>query len=886
LAGHGGATPLDLPADLRLALQPLAGHVLVLRQQRWLDLWPLCDFGPARMTSLQGPRTSATPAPQVFYRAEKTRLLYAALGVEVPLGERRDLVAEFRAHFQFHERRPVEITRPDYDEDIESDAVALVGRARPLRQARALIKECAGGVLWLTGPGGIGKSFLVAKLASGYELLRPEVANRKQSRKWCVIAWRFRASDGDRCHRHAFFRHAISRLGQWEALGRPGTVPTVETHKLQDQLSGLLDRVAELQTDDPRGKPPRVLFVLDGLDEIARSDQTFAELPFQLQKNHVVWLCAGRPDPVLTHVYRPERCTDIFPGGLERMERDDIRAMLVEGTGTLKYDLLKQDDERTGTPINALVDAVVARADGLPLYVRFVVEDVLAGHLAFDTTLPGKLPRGLAAYYDDLLRRFAVGELQALLTPLVVSVAWAKAPLEEETLLELMVRRKVLLAGAEEPAEQTLRRALNVAGVMLRVVPLPGGGFGYEPYHLTFRDHIRADEARIIGVQNPLARQEFCHLACAWSDLPVSHAARRYVLRHGPEHLREEKRYPDLVGLARDRDGFLAAQVRELPAEPEAPLRTLMAALRGAIAHGDGAQMAEFCLGHALRVRDILRESPLEALRGGSLERALGLVELMEPHRRVLALLLLLWELQDNEKVEQIEMVRTRLVQGETPQLAGWMGEYARQILGYVVTKQEGLAEWCPRILGDDDGRSASADSLRQIATRQAQAGDLPAARCSLATALTTAQAIADGRSRAMALGAIAEGQAKAGDLPAARQSFAAALTTTQAIADEWFRPRALRAIAECQAKAADFAGIFDTVVLLRTDRDQHLPDIAGMLVDAAQRDSRAREAVLSLLTECAPYLDAAITMSGHLAVLFPASATAIANLLIHLPAD
>jgi hypothetical protein len=422
-AGPGGAAPLDLAADLRLALGPLAGHVLLLRQQRWLDLWPLCDFGPARMTSLQGPRTSATPAPQVYFRAEKTRLLYAALGVEVPLGERRDLVAEFRALFQFQQRRPVEITRPDYDDDIQSDATALVGRKRTLEQARAIIKECAGGVLWLTGPGGIGKSFLVAKLASGYELLRPDMPNRKQSRNWCVIAWRFRASDGDRCHRHAFFRHAISRLGEWEALGRPGTVPTVETHKLQDQLSSLLDRVALLQANDPRAKPPRVLFVLDGLDEIARSDQTFAELPFQLQKNNVVWLCAGRPDPALTHVYRPERCTDLFPGGLERMERDDIRAMLVEGAGKLKYDLLKQDDERTGTPVNALVDAVVDRADGLPLYVRFVVEDVLAGHLAFDASLPGKLPRGLAAYYDDLLRRFAVGELQALLTPLVVSVA-------------------------------------------------------------------------------------------------------------------------------------------------------------------------------------------------------------------------------------------------------------------------------------------------------------------------------------------------------------------------------------------------------------------------------------------------------------------------------
>ncbi len=612
--GDGRDEPMDLSAPLHQALRPLAGHVLLLRRERWLDLWPLCDFGPARMISLQGHRDSATPAPQVFIRAEKTRLLYAALRGDVPLGERRDLVSEFRDLFQMRQRRSIEITRPDYDDDVESDSNSLVGRAEELRQARDRIKECAGGVLWLTGQGGIGKSFLAARLASGYGLLRPGAPGRKQSKSWCVIAWRFRAGDGDRCHRWAFFRHAISRLGQWQALGRPGTTPTAETYKLREQLAGLLDRVAELKADNPRGKPPRVLFVLDGLDEIARGDRDFAETPFELNKVNVVWLCAGRPEETLYQTFRPERCTHLFAGGLERMRPVDIRAMLVEGTAKLKYDLLKRDDERNG---NALVNAVAAQADGLPLYVRFVVEDVLAGHLTFDESLPGKLPRGLSAYYDDMLRRFTIGELPALLTPLVVGVAWAKAPLEEETLLELMLRRKVL-AGGTEAAKQTLRRGLDVAGVMLRVVPLTGGGFGYEPYHLTFRDHVRADEAGIIGGQNLLAREAFCELTDDWARLPVGHAARRYALRHGPEHLLEEKRYDDLVRLARDRDGFLLAQTRELPAEPEAPLRTLMAALRAAIARDDGGQMAEFCVGHAMRVREVLRESPLEALRGAA----------------------------------------------------------------------------------------------------------------------------------------------------------------------------------------------------------------------------------------------------------------------------
>src|SRR5262249_45036828 len=56
-----GAEPsgdvLPLSADLLLALRrsELDGHVLLVRDGRWLDLWPLCDQGRARLTSLRGP---------------------------------------------------------------------------------------------------------------------------------------------------------------------------------------------------------------------------------------------------------------------------------------------------------------------------------------------------------------------------------------------------------------------------------------------------------------------------------------------------------------------------------------------------------------------------------------------------------------------------------------------------------------------------------------------------------------------------------------------------------------------------------------------------------------------------------------------------------------
>jgi hypothetical protein len=49
----------------------------------------------------------------------------------------------------------------------------------------------------------------------------------------------------------------------------------------------------------PRARPPRVVFLLEGLDEIARRDADFPGLPFQLSRPDVVWLCAGRPEGAL-----------------------------------------------------------------------------------------------------------------------------------------------------------------------------------------------------------------------------------------------------------------------------------------------------------------------------------------------------------------------------------------------------------------------------------------------------------------------------------------------------------------------------------------------------------------------------------------------------------
>jgi hypothetical protein len=532
---------VPLPADLRLALAPLDNHVVVLRAGRWLDLWPLCHYGRATALTLRGPRPASADSPLVYIRADADRLLYAALGVDLPHGERADVVEQFRSLFGLEDCTPEQAApAPDFEAEIRRDAAALIGREQEKARLKETVKEAQTGVLWLSGPGGIGKSFLLARLADDL---------RGDPRKGCRIAWRFKVGDGARCHRAAFFRHAIRSLAGWPVLPKSDVTRAQDPDPLYGQLARLLDGAARLTADNPRARPPRVLFVLDGLDEIEQLDPDFPQVPFRLSRPNVVWVCAGRPERSLPQVFAPERCTHVFADGLPPMSDAGIRGMLLDSTGALKYDLLALDNEQEepGAVVNRAVSAVVQRAEGLPLYVHYVIQDILAGHFRF-TELEQHLPPGLSAYYGDLLQRLAIGDLHALLTPLVVTIAWGKAPLEGETLHLLMVQRKVLAEGDEGPA--LLRRALEAIGSMVRLAPIPGQQrHGYEPYHPTFRDYIRTGAARSLVQQNRLAQDEFCTLAQEWTTLPKDHYARIYCLRHGPAHLAEGGRTEALAQL-------------------------------------------------------------------------------------------------------------------------------------------------------------------------------------------------------------------------------------------------------------------------------------------------------------------------------------------------
>src|SRR5262249_51230342 len=156
----------------------------------------------------------------------------------------------------------------------------------------------------------------------------------------------------------------------------------------------------------------------------------------------------------------------------------------------------------------------------------------------------------------------------------------------------------------------------------------------------------------------------------------------------------------------------------------------------------------EACLKQAWRAEELRRQSPLGALRAGSMERAVAAAELTEPERCALWLLLLMWAARASGADNDAARVAELLKQKELPRLTGQWARYAGTLLGRIATEADGL-ELASRVLSDDGGWRALCAALRD--------------RQQWAEATEAARHIQAERERALAWGEIAQSQFRAG---------------------------------------------------------------------------------------------------------------------------
>lgn len=537
-----------------------AGAVAMVRGARALNLWPLLQYGVPEGVGLGGAVASAA-VPQIYARRGEVRLLLTPLGSdEVAIAESApDAVPVLEALIARQEPVVETWEVPGFDAELRRDAAHLVGRTAELDTARAAVATREAGVLWITGPAGIGKSYLMARLAH-------ELAGDPAQ---LTLAYRFKVGDA-RCGREAFARFAIERLRK--AID---ALPPTRGAQPMRELAELLRA---------RGKR-RVVFVLDGLDEIAAIDPQFAaEVPLALAP-HAVWLCSGRAERGLGEVFAA--ADEVFPGGLPGLGAADVRAMMLAKIGPLSKRLLRGDRD---SGVNPFIDRVVANAHGLPIYVAYVIGDVLAGKLA-DLDERADLPPSLEAYHDALLRGCAVGDVHQALTPIMCTLAVARAPLPAHVLHVLLARRTLVTPDAT--GSRIVDRALAGAATMLRRVAddgvaSPGGPSpaAYALFHASLREHMASSPATAMAIATALD-------ALAVAALDVGRVADRdtatYLYDHGIAHLCRAGRAAQAATLLCD-PRYLMARL----AHDERPAASLLDDYAHVAAAGEGGELTRW----------------------------------------------------------------------------------------------------------------------------------------------------------------------------------------------------------------------------------------------------------------------------------------------------
>tara|TARA_B100000963_G_scaffold102030_1_gene88275 strand:+ start:1650 stop:5513 length:3864 start_codon:yes stop_codon:yes gene_type:complete len=500
--------------------------VWLIKGGNTLSLWPMALFGYPSVSNVKGNvETGDINSTQIYVRKDVVQLQFTPLGAEgfshseagVSAVEAFQSLFSLKRANQKASEKAFKIQ--DFGREIQKDANQMVGRFEEQEHIENSFKDIEQGIVWITGPAGIGKSFLVARLAQYL------IDNNKDENK-IILPYRFKSGDDARCSRDALATFTIERLVAVGALIDNAKIE--EKGKAEDRLKACLDYL---------NKDKKVVFVLDGLDELLSKDTTFAEdIPLGLDSMRVTWVCSGRPEPELEKVFSNPRVINPYPNGLPAMQIQDIRSMLLERIGLFRNKLLAGDKEKGDEVVNPFIDLVAKRAEGLPLFVNYVTQDVQQGNYPLDGT--ANLPKGLTAYHEKLIEGLGVGALKELLTPLVATLAMANEPLAEQEIITFLRLRDRIPDG--EAGDKLVTKGLAAIASMLRRAPDPEGEDGYMLHHLSLREHILTTETMSYPVEQ--ARKAFAKAAMS----PDEEASiSNYLYRTGIDHLLSNNQVDD-----------------------------------------------------------------------------------------------------------------------------------------------------------------------------------------------------------------------------------------------------------------------------------------------------------------------------------------------------
>ena len=126
--------------------------------------------------------------------------------------------------------------------------------------------------------------------------------------------------------------------------------------------------------------------------------------------------------------------------------------------------------------------------------------------------------------------RLGIGDFQAAMIPLAVTLAVAYEPLAEHELAILLTERTLL---PPEGGMDLLQQCLAAIATMLTIASDPEGKDGYTLFHKSFRKHILESDGLKVTVET--TRRAFAHAAL--NPEKCGEGIRRYLYRTGIDHL-------------------------------------------------------------------------------------------------------------------------------------------------------------------------------------------------------------------------------------------------------------------------------------------------------------------------------------------------------------
>ena len=690
--------------------------------------------------------------------------------------------------------------------------------------------------LLVAGPAGFGKTALMAKWLE-----------RKKAEDVCAVYHFFSQRSSLTPVRDAYLNLLRQILGHGASAALPADTSE------RSLRAALYDAMQQW-----KGRAGNsLLVILDGLDEADAAVPPFPALPPGVRV-----VASARAD---TEAFRTwADGSEVF--SLAGLSRDDVRRWLsIAGDGQLAA--LAADDE--------FVVRLDRATQGLALYLRYLVDDLLTFVKAGRKTTPAlqPTPRKFSGYVREQMR-------------ILARDVFAKEP-QREALRKLFA--VLAVAVAELPEDDVCALTgfdvfdlLNLPWAITRwFTRRSDPDTGKMAY--AFAHPLLAREFGIaLGPLAGAARRDLLEFCSHWQE-----NGSRFALQHYAGQLADANCGAELFALARDR-AYLSAQEQGIPRQPGLPLTTLRHALAQAARTDDAAAMAEFMMSHGREVYAITaRESPLDVLRAGSLERACELADLFAPGLRALWHLLLAWELMDSGRREEALAVAKMILKGRAGVLNEWQYDCAAHLLielwelspgtstelfkhlfpidekgtpvqvraayndviiGLVIRRHydSALSIGAPFYWGGPD------NILAMVARCQARDGDYDAA-------LRSVDKISEPQLKVRALADAGLVLAQTGRREDVGPCFRLALGWAGRVTDPSGYIEALRKIAVLQAKAGEIAGAFATerkMAELRGDTEDHVEAVrAHVLAEIAEAEHRAGNnagTTLQLAASCA----------------------------------